>query len=124
MKRRRAIGDGLISASLGIVLAGGASVLCRPGGIVCDLFYYVFGVFLVPYKYVAAHVNVEIAKAIGAVHEAGYKSLGPGPADYFLIGIGILEYLGYWFLIGVIICAIWRAARSQVRSMLLQASKS
>ena len=124
MKRRRIIGDGLISAGLGIVLVGGASVLCRPGGIVCELSNYILGLFLVPYKYVAARVNVEIATAIGAVHEAGYKSPGPGAADYFLIGIGILEYLAYWFLAGVIICVIWRAARSQLRSMWLQVSKS
>lgn len=117
MKRHRFIGDGLISSGLGIALPVGASVLCRPGGIVCELFRYVFGFFLGPYNYVATHVNVEIASAIGAVHEASFKSSGLEVGDYFLIGIGILEYLVYWFAAGAIICGAWRAVRNQVRAL-------
>lgn len=115
MKKRQFIGDGFIWAGLGVALPAGVAALCRPGGIFCDLFQYVFGFFLWPYKYIATQLNGEIARAIGTVHDVGYKSSGPEIGDYFFVGLGVLEYLVYWFLTGVIICAIWRAVRTKTQ---------
>jgi len=114
-KKREFISDGLVATGLGIAVPAGIAALCRPGGMLCDLFHYVFDFFLWPYKYVATHLNGEIASAIGAVHDVGYKSSGPEVRDYFLLGIGILEYLVYWFLAGVIVCRIWRGVRRQIQ---------
>ena len=117
VKIRRFIGDGLISAGLGILLPVGASVLCRPGEMICALFNYVGSFFLRPFEYVELHLNGKIAGAIAAVHPEGFKSPGLQISDYFLIGIGVLEYLMYWFLIGVVICGVWRAARKQFQAL-------
>ena len=99
------------------MLGAGNAVLCRPGGLICELFDFVFRIFLWPYLYVQLHVNGEIAEAIGVVHEAGYRPSGLEIGDYVLIGIGILEYLIYWFVVGVLICGVWRAVRKQVQNL-------
>jgi hypothetical protein len=84
---------------------------------ICALFHCVFDFFVRPYKYIATDLNEKIASAIGVVHEARYKSSGPEMGDYFLIGLGILEYLVYWFVAGVIACGVWRAVRDQVQAL-------
>ena len=99
----------------GFALPAGMAALCRPGGIGCEVFCYVFGFFLRPYKYVATHLMGEIASAIRAIHDASYKSARPEFGDYLLLVLGILEYLVYWFVAGVVICGLWRAARTQVQ---------
>jgi hypothetical protein len=117
MKKRQFIGDGLISAGLGITLPAGMAALCRPGGMICAISQYVFDFLLGPYKYIATDLTGKIASTTRMVHEAGYKSSSPEMGDYFLLGLGILEYLVYWFVAGVIVCGVWRAVRNQVQTL-------
>jgi hypothetical protein len=109
--------DGLLSIALGISWAIATDSLCKlPEGIICDFSRYLLRMVMWPPQAVSGEMMDLMVKVTGIVPPPpGVETIHPG-FDFMVISIAILVLLLYWFLLGGIVCMLWRSVRGRIQN--------
>src|SRR5690349_9736927 len=111
-RRHPCVRDGLLSIILVIAWIIGTDKLCRPPeGIVCELSRYVLYTVMGPVRFVSGKLMDFVFYVTGIVPPPPGVETAHRGVDFVDIGGGISLFLLYWFLLGSIICMIWRFVR-------------